>query len=133
MKIKELYTETNIKALAIKQPWAWLIVNGYKDIENRTWNTNYRGTFFVHASKGFDQQGYNDVKNGLYGNIPNLPNKEDFEYGGLVGQADIEDCIPPGSDCNSKWYQGEFGFVLTNQKKLPFKQCKGQLSFFKII
>ena len=45
---------STMKALSIKQPWAWLIVNGYKDIENRTWKTNYRGTFLVHASKGFD-------------------------------------------------------------------------------
>ena len=24
-------------AISIRQPWAWLIVNGYKDIENRSW------------------------------------------------------------------------------------------------
>lgn len=29
--------------LSIRQPWAWLIVNGYKDIENRTWPTHFRG------------------------------------------------------------------------------------------
>ncbi len=27
-----------MKALSIRQPWAWLIVNGYKDVENRTWD-----------------------------------------------------------------------------------------------
>lgn len=26
-----------MKALSIRQPWAWLIANGHKDIENRTW------------------------------------------------------------------------------------------------
>lgn len=24
-----------MKCLSIQQPWAWLIVNGFKDIENR--------------------------------------------------------------------------------------------------
>ena len=24
-----------LKAISIRQPWAWLIVNGYKDVENR--------------------------------------------------------------------------------------------------
>jgi hypothetical protein len=28
------------KAISICQPWAWLIVNGYKDIENRIWASN---------------------------------------------------------------------------------------------
>ncbi|WP_229215634.1 ASCH domain-containing protein [Duganella sp. CY15W] len=41
-----------MKALSIRQPWAWLIVNGYKDIENRSWSTNVRGKVLVHASKG---------------------------------------------------------------------------------
>jgi hypothetical protein len=38
-----------VKALSIRQPWAWLIANGHKDIENRSWNTNYRGAFLIHA------------------------------------------------------------------------------------
>jgi hypothetical protein len=28
------------KAMSIRQPWAWLIVNGYKDVENRIWAAN---------------------------------------------------------------------------------------------
>lgn len=28
-------------ALSIRQPWAWLVVQGYKDIENRDWPTNF--------------------------------------------------------------------------------------------
>lgn len=40
-----------MKALSIKQPWAHLIVSGVKDVENRSWKTNYRGRIFVHASK----------------------------------------------------------------------------------
>ena len=49
-------------ALSIRQPWAWLIVNGYKDIENRDWKTHYRGRFYVHAGKQFDKAGYADVQ-----------------------------------------------------------------------
>jgi hypothetical protein len=32
-----------LKAISIRQPWAWLIVNGYKDVENRIWAANVRG------------------------------------------------------------------------------------------
>lgn len=41
-----------MKALSIRQPWAWLIVHGGKDIENRSWHTKFRGRFLVHAAKG---------------------------------------------------------------------------------
>ncbi len=57
-------------ALSIRQPWAWLIINGYKDIENRSWPTNYRGTFFIHASKTFDNTGYKIVKERYKNNNP---------------------------------------------------------------
>ena len=40
-----------IAALSIRQPWAWLIVNGYKDIENRDWPTKFRGRMLVHAPR----------------------------------------------------------------------------------
>ena len=34
-------------AIAIRQPWAWLIVNGYKEIENRSWRTRVRGPLLI--------------------------------------------------------------------------------------
>lgn len=40
-----------MKAITIKQPFAELIVSGIKDIENRTWTTEYRGELAIHASK----------------------------------------------------------------------------------
>jgi len=38
-----------MKTLTVKQPWASLIVHGIKDIENRTWKTNFRGRALIHA------------------------------------------------------------------------------------
>ena len=32
-----------MKALTIKQPWAWAILHGGKDIENRNWFTSVAG------------------------------------------------------------------------------------------
>lgn len=44
-----------MKALTIKQPWAWAIAKGYKTIENRTWVTSYRGPLAIHAGKTWEQ------------------------------------------------------------------------------
>lgn len=41
-----------MKALTISQPYASLIASGEKWIENRTWETNYRGEIAIHAGKG---------------------------------------------------------------------------------
>jgi len=40
-----------MKALNIQQPWAWLIANGHKTVETRTWLTRYRGPLLIVASK----------------------------------------------------------------------------------
>lgn len=41
-----------MKALTISQPYASLIANDEKFIENRTWETKYRGPLAIHAGKG---------------------------------------------------------------------------------
>ena len=45
-------------ALSIRQPWAWLVVNGYRDIENRDWPTNFRGPLLVHAGLTMTRSDY---------------------------------------------------------------------------
>lgn len=109
-----------LRALSIKQPYAWLILHGGKEIENRTWKTNRRGTILVHASRRIDYDAF--VK---YAHL--LPPK--IETGGIVGQVDIVDCV---TSHPSKWFEGPFGFVLANPKPTHFLfPCKGQLMFFE--
>ena len=41
-----------MKAITISQPYANWIADGRKWIENRTWETSYRGLLAIHAGKG---------------------------------------------------------------------------------
>jgi hypothetical protein len=66
-----------MKAISIKQPFAWLLVNGFKDLENRNWKTNFRGEILIHASKDIDVGDYAFVK-ANYQDI-DLPKITDFE------------------------------------------------------
>jgi hypothetical protein len=121
-----------VKALSIRQPWAWLIVNGYKDIENRSWNTKYRGRVLVHASKGMTLADYESAKS-ICDNLPplkriRLPLPEKLEKGGIVGYTHILNCI---DHSDSPWFFGPKGFVLSTSKPLPFTPMKGKLSFFE--
>ena len=42
-----------MKAITIKQPWAWAIIFAGKDIENRTWHTHDRGPLLIHAGAAY--------------------------------------------------------------------------------
>lgn len=72
--------ERPMKALSIKQPWAWLICKGIKDVENRTWwihmppLLNYPATprrIYVHASKTPEYKALPEVERIMLGN--NVP------------------------------------------------------------
>lgn len=55
-----------VKCLSIKNPYAYLIAAGIKDVENRTWTTKYRGTIYLHASGEDAFHGYSKLhKNAL--------------------------------------------------------------------
>jgi len=45
----------SLRALSLRQPWAWLVTNGSKDIENRSWHTNHRGPLLIHASSNLTE------------------------------------------------------------------------------
>ena len=131
-----------MKALSILQPWAWLIVSGHKNIENRSWPTNFRGEFLVHAGKGFDIDGWmwlvnNWHREGLPSAIGDRFDQEQrgiFSWkpnrGGIVGKATLADCVREHA---SVWKNdGTYGFVLTNASPLAFRSLKGALGFFPV-
>lgn len=115
-----------MKALSIQQPWAWLIVMGYKDIENRSWPTIFRGSFLIHAAKKFDYIGYNWLMSQMRLAIPE---PHQYKRGGIVGMAQIIDCV---TYHNSPWFFGPYGFVLTNTRPVPFIPLRGRLGFFEV-
>lgn len=120
-----------MKALSIKQPWAWLIIFGGKDVENRSWRTNYRGEFLVHAGKSIDYHAYDHlIAQGVH-----LPAIKDLQTGGFIGKVTITDCTfnPP----NRRWYMPLpshpiHAFVLKDPKPCRFMQYPGKLNFFDV-
>jgi len=85
-----------MKALSIKQPWASLIAHGIKDIENKTWKTNFRGRVYIHASAGkvkFDNWYDSPLPNNQLLSLPDNWNACEFLYGAIIGEVDIVDCV----------------------------------------
>ena len=59
-----------MKVLTIKQPWATLIMEGYKRFEFRSWQTKYRGDLLIHAGKGVDREAVSRLKKYMPEELP---------------------------------------------------------------
>ena len=112
-----------IGTLSIRQPWAFLIVNGMKDIENRTWDTAYRGPLLIHTGKTPD-----DAISELVGHLRDqgytVPSMGEYDLGGIVGVVNMVEVV---TIHRSIWFHGPFGYVLENPRPLPFTPARGHL------
>jgi len=116
-------------ALSILQPWAWLIVQGHKDIENRSWPTHRRGEILIHAGKRWGREQRDDLKY-VGEEFPSIELPEVFDLGGVVGTATIVGCV---TESDSPWFNGPYGFKLAQQRPTRrFYPWRGQLGFFDI-
>lgn len=126
-----------MKVLSIRQPWAWLIVSGYKDVENRTWSMHHRGPLLIHAAKGMTDDELTNAAHFVSGNFGiRLPREMDLPRGGIVGVVEALRCVQCPIERPyhlSGWHEeGRFGLYLAHAASLPFHQCKGQLGFFTL-
>ena len=111
-----------MKALSIRQPWAWMILHCGKDIENREWPTRFRGRVLIHASKGMTANEYCDAI--------------DFAQPIIDDNYALREVVIPAwrnvTRSDSRWFMGTYGFVLRNPVVLPFRPYRGALGFFEV-
>ncbi|POA45534.1 hypothetical protein C1893_23040 [Pseudomonas sp. MPR-ANC1] len=117
-----------MKTLSIRQPWAWLIIHGGKDIENRTWLTKFRGRLLVHASKGMTKQEYAFAAEFAQSIGVTVPPAAELLRGGVIGEVEVVDSVE--QHC-SPWYMaGCKAIVLRDPRPLPFFSINGRLGLF---
>ena len=119
-----------MKALTIKEPWASLIVQGFKKYEFRSWKTNYRGKILIHA--GLSREDVDRFKD------YNL----DISSGEIIGEAYITDCIKVDDEYDKELREidpivygnnhvGVYAFKLENALKYEDKvKVKGKLGLW---
>jgi len=118
-----------MKALSVRQPWAWMIIYGGKNIENRSWNTGYRGPLLIHASKTVERDAHEYLL--IHGH--ELPALNQLQTGGIVGMAELLAVHQPGDMCANAWHeQDQYGFHLVKRQALPFRAYKGSLGLFEV-
>jgi hypothetical protein len=99
----EISKLTGIKVLSVKMPWAGLIMYCGKDIENRTWRTDYHGRIFIHASAK-PEQNYNELLQVLaleYAENYSMFQKKFLgDCGNIIGSVELVECV---RNSRSQW------------------------------
>ena len=121
-----------MKALTVKQPWAWAIMHGGKDVENRSRPTKHRGQLYIHAGKTHSQEGIDFLRaRGQW------PAPTAGTLGMVIGTVDVIDCHHADAcwtgsvdkddnvheeHCSDWAMEGHYHWVLANPRPLatPF-------------
>lgn len=137
-----------MKALTIKQPWAWAIVNGPKRVENRTWKPPLHiigQRIAIHTGARIEKAellAYTALGAWLEPTVVHLP------VGAIVGTAIVAGYVAVNatggvvaqtsgaqnySHRKDPWFFGPVGWLLTDVRKLDNPlPCKGALSLWDV-
>lgn len=122
-----------MKVITIKEPWASLIINGYKEYEFRSWKTNYRGEILIHTSQQVDKEALKKFED------LNL----NYQTSKIIGKVTIIDCklvddkvdkeLSKNKVYNLSSKIGKYAWVLKDpQPLINNKEVKGRLGIWNI-
>ena len=117
-----------MRALVVKQPWAWAIIEGHKRFENRSWTTKYRGPVAIIAGASRSKvASATQFLSGL-----GIERPAELPFGCILGVVSLVDIILP-SQSDDPFAEGPFCWVLDQpvklERPLPFR---GQLGLFRL-
>lgn len=125
-----------MKTITIKEPWATLITEGYKEYEFRVWKTNYRGDILLHAGKSYDED-----------NLARFKDKNlTYSPGKIIAKAKLTDCVLVDEEFAKKMLEKDpvvysnlkrkrdkklYGFKIENVEKIDPIEVNGKLSLWE--
>lgn len=121
-------------ALSVRQPWAWAIIFGGKDIENRSWQAvnhglKRRGRVCIHASQGMTKFEYESARRHIEECGVECPHPSLLRFGCIIGSVEVVDVV---TESDSPWFMGPRGLVLRDPEQINLKRLvPGQLGYFK--
>lgn len=135
-----------MKALTVRQPWAFAIVHGFKDVENRTRQPPAMmlgQRFAIHASLRFDDSAWTFEP--IEKMIAASPREAPLHLGAVIGYARVcgwwdaakgQEVGPPGTRQRveaSPWYMGGAGILIDEVEALDEPlDAKGQLGWWNL-
>lgn len=109
-----------LRILTVRQPWASLIIEGHKPVENRPWRTSYRGDVAVLAGKTLDvSERANEACNRYMASslTPSAARADAnrLPMGGVIGLVEL---WGETREMDSWWFTGPAGLLLRNARSL---------------
>lgn len=128
-----------IMAITVHQPWAELLALGLKDVENRGWETDYRGALAIHA-------GLRWVEGDVVACLDELeaveiitraqrPSLEIMRahLGHVIGVGDMFDCSPADTHPSAWAIPGSWAFSIRSMRRLPDPvRVRGERGLFEL-
>ncbi len=110
-----------MRCLSLREPWATAIFRLGKNVENRTWRTNFRGQLGIHVSRNVDTDSLRDLK---------LTTRDLFPLGCVVGFVELYDIT---ENSQSTWArEDQFHWLIRSPILLPKPfPCRGQVQLFE--
>lgn len=99
-----------MRILTVRQPWAWAIIHGGKDVENRVRNIagGYRGPVAIHAAKINDTDAWAAMgRTNLAAYTRSLDAVESLIGGAIIGVVDLIDSHPVDA-CITQQHDGDW-------------------------
>lgn len=99
-----------MRAITVKQPYAWAIAAGHKTVENRSAATRYQGPLAIHAGGAWSERGERQVPALLPHDV--LPPKwwtkpGVLPRGAIIAVAELVD-THPDTGCCRPWGESEY-------------------------
>lgn len=121
-----------MKAITVRQPWAWGLIHGAKRIENRTWATSFRGRLAIHA--GLSWAAIDGTQPSDWAELfPDLPPWPQLVFGAIIGTVEVYDCVPLASAPPGPFTLGPVCWLVRDPipLKRPFP-CPGKPGLFEV-
>lgn len=124
-----------MRALTVRQPWAWAIVHGGKDVENRSRNLagSYRGPVAIHAGLTHEK----DTQAGqVHREAHGTEVPTELVFGAVIGVVDLfsvhhDSDHGRGYACSSWAIAGDWHLMLANPRPLADPiPAKGRLGLW---
>lgn len=130
-----------MNCISLIQPWATLWATGHKQIETRSWPTNFRGTLFIHASSTYSEAGLELFDKLLWLNGEKF---ESLPRGRIIGSVIITNCLMMTPKLISEqnklellvgeWKPGRFAWIGTDHTVLDEPiPARGSLGIWKYV
>ena len=121
-------------ALSVRQPSAWAIIYGGKDIENRTKGSIRAGRMglgriCIHAAIGLKEDEFRYIAWRMQDIGVHCPPPGTLPRGAIIGTVDVVEII---EDSDSPWFGGAAGLRLIDPEPLEVPiPAKGELGYFE--